>query len=101
MKYFILAVLFSTSAMAVDNTPVYECKDKFGYIGLQETKTYSDIATCIDKARNAILEKEHDRLWNFLQKNPHYRYSGVALPAGQKKPLHPCWGKDRKNGTSC
>lgn len=101
MKYFILAVFFSTSALAVDNSSVYMCRDKHGYIGLQETKTYSAIAACIDSARNAVLQKEHDRLWNFLKKNPHYRYSGVALPAGQKKPLHSCWGKDKKDGTSC
>lgn len=94
-KYLFLVLLFSTPAFA-DNSIIKQCQAKHNYNGLNETKTWSDIATCIVTEKNKIRFAEEDRLWEFVKANPHYRYPGIALPAGQQKTLDPEWGKARK-----
>ena len=93
MKYIAL-VLLATPAFA-ENEIHRNCLAKYDYKGLQEINAWSDIATCIVTEKNKIRFKEEDRIWQFVQDNPHYRYPGVALPAGEKKPLSPYWGKGR------
>lgn len=95
MKYLIVALFLTTPAFAADNSIIKMCQAKHNYNGLNETKTWSDIAACIVTEKNKIRFAEEDRIWEFLKKNPHYRYPGVALPAGQQRPLDPNWGKNR------
>lgn len=95
MKYFIIALFLASPAFATDNSIIKMCQAKHNYNGLNETKTWSDIATCIVTEKNKIRFAEEDRIWEFLKKNPHYRYPGVALPNGQKRPLDPKWGMPR------
>ena len=97
MKYLILATFYATSAMAVDNSAITFCKEKYQYNGLNNSNLMQ-IAACIDSEKNAVFKAEHDRIWEFLKENPHYRYSGMALPAGAKRPLHKCWGMNRRYG---
>tara|TARA_B100000900_G_scaffold247403_1_gene210462 strand:- start:81 stop:392 length:312 start_codon:yes stop_codon:yes gene_type:complete len=98
MKYLVLASLFATSAMAADNSAITFCKEKHGYNGLNNSSNLMQIAACIDSERNAVIHAEEDRIWEFLKENPHYRYSGMALPAGAIRPLPKCWGMNRKYG---
>ena len=72
-----------------DNSIIKDCQAKHNYNGLNETKTWSDIATCIVTAKNKIRFAEEDRLWEFVKANPQYRYPGSALPNGQFLPLDP------------
>lgn len=95
MKYFLLVLFLTTPAFAVDNSIIKSCQTQYNYNGLNETKTWSDIATCIVTAKNKIRFAEEDRLWEFVKANPHYRYPGIALPAGQKKP-DPNWGYGKR-----
>ena len=95
MKHLALIAFFATPAMAVDNTIIKDCQAKHNYNGLNETKTWSDIATCIVTEKNKIRFAEEDRLWEFMKKHPHYRYPGMALPNGAIKPLDRCWGADK------
>ena len=100
MKHLALVAFFATPAMAVDNTIIRDCQAKHNYNGLNETTTWGDIASCIVTEKNKVRYAEEDRIWEFLKKNPHYRYPGVALPAGAKRPLDVCWGQSRTYGTS-
>ena len=97
MKYLVLASFYATSAMAVDNSAITFCKEKHEYNGLNNSNLMK-IAACIDSERNSVAHTEEDRIWEFLKANPHYRYSGVALPAGARNPLPKCWGRNRKYG---
>ena len=99
----ILILMFATPAFAVDNQPIIECQKLYGYKGLHGTSTpsWSNIATCIDNARNKKRFQQEDEIWEYIQKNPHYRYPGMALPNGAQRPLDKCWGLPRKNGTQC
>ena len=110
MKYLVLIMMLSSPAYAVskepNNQPLYQCK-KLYYNGINSTTTKDMMAfaSCVHEIRQAEYRKKEEEIWEFLKKNPHYRYPGVALPNGEKKPLHPCWGKDRRlsteNGYSC
>jgi hypothetical protein len=95
MKYFLLVLFLTTPAFAADNSIIKKCQVEYNYNGLNETKTWSDIATCIVTAKNKIRFAEEDRIWEFVKANPHYRYPGIALPAGQQK-LDPSWGLGKR-----
>tara|TARA_B100000900_G_C20594402_1_gene722829 strand:+ start:1355 stop:1684 length:330 start_codon:yes stop_codon:yes gene_type:complete len=89
-KYFLASLLLAFPAFAEpDNSIVKACQAKHNYNGLNETKTWSDIATCIVSEKNKIIRAEEDRLWQFVLDNPHYRYPGIALPNGEKAPFDP------------
>lgn len=60
---------------------------------------WNKIASCQSDLLTVKKDLKEKELREFLRKNPHYRYPGVALPAGAQKSLHPCWGKDRKYHT--
>ena len=93
MKYLAL-LLLATPALA-DNTIHKTCMKKHNYQGLNNSN-FGAIAACIEKAKNEIIIKEEDRLWAFLQDNPHYRYPGVALPNGVQNPHAIAdWGKPK------
>lgn len=77
----------ASSIAQADNSIIKQCQVKHNYNGLNETTTWSDIATCIVTEKNKIRFAEEDRLWEFVKKNPHYRYPGSALPNGQILPL--------------
>ncbi len=79
----------ATGIAKADNTIIKNCQVKHNYNGLNETKTWSDIATCIVTEKNKIRFAEEDRLWAFVKANPHYRYPGSALPNGKILPLDP------------
>lgn len=86
----LIFILTSVASWAEpDNSIVKACQAKHNYNGLNETRTWSDIATCIVTAKNKIRRAEEDRLWQFVQDNPHYRYPGIALPNGEKAPFDP------------
>lgn len=92
MKYLAL-LLLATPAFA-DNSIHKMCMEKYNYQGLNNSDLGA-IAACVVTEQNKIRFEEEDRLWAFLQKNPHYRYPGVALPNGAQKSLSPNWGKPR------
>jgi hypothetical protein len=79
----------ATGIAKADNTIIRDCQVKHNYNGLNETKTWSNIATCIVTEKNKIRFAEEDRLWAFVKANPHYRYPGSALPNGKILPLDP------------
>ena len=99
MKYLALLLLLASPAYASDNKIHKDCLAKHGYDGINGNTDFMSIASCVHKIRVEIRKQKEDELWEFMKKNPHYRYPGVALPNGQKKPLHPCWGKDRRIST--
>ncbi len=89
--WFIIFVIFCMifRPFSVSANEIHEnCLAKYNYKGLQEVNAWGNIATCIDKANNQIRFTEEDRIWEFVKANPHYRYSGIALPGGQQKPFH-------------
>jgi hypothetical protein len=89
--WFIIFVIFCMifRPFSVSANEIHEnCLAKYNYKGLQEVNAWGNIATCIDKANNQIRFAEEDRIWEFVKANPHYRYSGIALPGGQQKPFY-------------
>ena len=46
---------------------------------MAEHDNYSDIAFCIDSTRNENIRKANAKQWEFLKKNPRYRFPGQSL----------------------
>ena len=64
-----------------------------------QTAKLNEIASCASDLRVAQEQLNYEELREFLEKNPHYRYPGAALPNGKIKALDECWGKTRKYHT--
>lgn len=87
MKYFLVFALLAVPAWAEpDNSIIKACQAKHNYMGLNETSTWSDIATCIVTEKNKIRFAEEDRIWEFVKQNPRYRYPGQSLNRCFDKP---------------
>lgn len=97
------AVLFPFAANAATVDQVKQCITEVG--NPYETGRWDLLASCAAKYDRAKINAQRQELREFLAKNPHYRYPGVALPNGAKRPLDPCWGKTRiystKSRNSC
>ena len=83
MKYLAVMLLLATPAYAVspkpDNGPVYYCKELY-YGGLDKTSTddMMAFAACIDEISNSMNRQKEENLWEFLKKNPRYRFPGQS-----------------------
>ena len=84
MKYLALILLLATPAYAVsskpDNSPLFYCKELHNYNGLNDTTTkdFMLFAACIDEIRNDMIRQKQTDLWEFLKKNPRYRFAGQS-----------------------
>ena len=76
------------------------CMEKYGYHGLNGGTDFSSIGACITEIRGEIRKQKEAELWEFVKKNPQYRFPGVSIGNGQTRPLDPCWGKARTYSTS-
>ena len=85
MKYLLLIALLGTPAFA-ENEIHKQCLKDYSYAGLDEINQWSNIATCIDKAKNKVRRKEEDRLWELVKANPEYRFPGQSLNKCFAKP---------------
>lgn len=56
---------------------------------------YGKAGQCITQLDAAQRHIEEERLWQYMQEHPQYRYSGMALPNNAVRPLDECWGKTR------
>ena len=57
---------------------------------MAEHDNYSDIAFCIDSTRNENIRIQNAKQWEFLKKNPRYRFPGQSL--------NKCFGKPKESG---
>jgi len=80
LKYVFVFLLISTSANA-KNFIVEKCFAEF--------ERYSDVAYCIDSTRNENIRKANVEQWEFLKKNPRYRFPGQSL--------NKCFGKEKES----
>ena len=85
---FILATHLMSSSAFADNSIIKACQAKHNYNGLNETKTWSDIATCIVTEKNKLRFAEEDRIWEFVKTNPRYRFPGQSL--------NNCFGREKE-----
>ena len=53
-----------------------------------EYEKLTDVAYCIDSTRNENIRKANAEQWEFLKKNPRYRFPGQSL--------NTCFGKERE-----
>ena len=79
IKYILVFLLISTSVNA-RNIIAQKC--------FSEYKKLTDIAYCIDSTRNENIRKANAEQWEFLKKNPRYRFPGQSL--------NECFGKERE-----
>ena len=56
---------------------------------MAEHDNYSDIAFCIDSTRNENIRIQNAKQWEFLKKNPRYRFPGQSL--------NKCFGKPKES----
>ena len=116
MKYFLVSLFMGTSVFAADveltipkvppsNQIHTHCMEKYGYKGLNGGTDFQSIGACITNIRAEIRKQKEADLWEFVQKNPQYRFPGMSIGNGKTRPLDPCWGKARvystKSGRSC
>ena len=111
-KYVTLLMAFMVSPALAQNyeitmpkiTPKNEihkhCMEKYGYHGLNGGTDFSSIGACITEIRAEIRKQKETELWEFIKKNPQYRFPGVSIGNGQTRPVDPCWGKARTYSTS-
>ena len=85
MKHLVLIALLGTPVFA-ENEIHKQCLKDHSYAGLDEINHWSNIATCVDKAKNKVRRKEEDRLWEFVKANPEYRFPGQSLNKCFAKP---------------
>ncbi len=93
-------VLLEIVANMDNNAITRYCLSRQPYENVQMAN-WREISHCAADLRYAQKTIDEDELRGFLKKYPHYKYPGRALPNFVVKPLDKCWGKDRKNGTSC
>lgn len=97
MLEVLIAMAMSSNPNAITKYCVEKIEgQKTAYV---QTANWSKIAGCASDLREAQRKIDYKELRDFLEKNPHYRYPGAALPNGKIKALDECWGKDRKYHT--
>lgn len=99
MLEILIEIALTNDSNAITKYCVKKIEGQEAVYSIAETADWNKIAACASDLRVAQRQLNYEDLRKFLEKNPHYRYPGAALPNGKIKALDECWGKDRKYHT--